>query len=160
MCAVRSERRISWIDNLPFNGSDEQYFSSCQSHIIHKNRWSKPLEAGSKAVIVRLILNGRTEIALGLLAKNYGVSIPKLKVGLPKSRKGNAFGCYTAKDETISVLNSDVMKNPFVVLHEFYHHLRTSVDKKHRGTEKNANRFADEFIEEYKSAATRAQNNF
>jgi hypothetical protein len=56
------------------------------------------------------------------------------------------------EDKTISVLNSDTMGNPFVILHEFYHHMRTSVlDKKHRGTEKYANEFAREFIAAYRS---------
>jgi hypothetical protein len=39
-----------------------------------------------------------------------------------------------------------------VVLHEFYHHLRTSIDKKHRGTEKFAGEFAEEFIKAYISS--------
>jgi hypothetical protein len=73
---------------------------------------------------------------------------------LPKGRKTNVSGCYTPKDETISLLSSDVMGNPFVILHEFYHHLRTSVDKKHKGTEKNADKFAKEFIEAYQAAST------
>jgi hypothetical protein len=44
-----------------------------------------------------------------------------------------------------------VFREPFVVLHEFYHHLRTALDRKHRGTEKYADEFAREFIEAYKS---------
>jgi hypothetical protein len=112
------------------------------------------LQANFKPLIVSLILNGQAEKAIDLLAKNYKVSTPKLKVGLPKGRKANASGCYTPKDATISVLNSDVMRNPFVILHEFYHHLRTSVDKKHKGTEKNADKFAREFIEAYQAAST------
>jgi hypothetical protein len=111
------------------------------------------LQGNFKPLIVWLILNGQAEKALELLAKNYKVTTPKLKVGLPKGRKATAFGCYTSKDATISVLNSDIMENPFVVLHEFYHHLRTSVDKQHKGTEKNADKFAREFIEAYKSAS-------
>jgi hypothetical protein len=111
------------------------------------------LQANFKPLIVWLILNGQAEKALDLLAKNYKVNTPKLKVGLPKGRKATAFGCYTPKDATISVLNSDVMGNPFVILHEFYHHLRTSIDKKHKGTEKNADKFAKEFIEAYKAAS-------
>jgi hypothetical protein len=111
-----------------------------------------------KPLAVWLILNKRTEEALSLLAKNYRVNTPKLKIGLPKGRRKNVFGCYTPKDETISVLNSDVIGNPFVILHEFYHHLRTnSVDKQHKGTEKNANKFATEFMREYE-AAKRAQS--
>jgi hypothetical protein len=46
--------------------------------------------------------------------------------------------------------------NPFVIIHEFYHHLRSkAVDKMHRGTEKNADKFAIEFIEAYKAYALR-----
>jgi hypothetical protein len=112
------------------------------------------LQANSKPLIVWLILNGQAEKALDLLAKNYKVNTPKLKVGLPKGRKSKAFGCYTPKDATISVLNSDAIGNPFVILHEFYHHLRTSIDKKHKGTEKNADKFAMEFIKAYKVAGT------
>ena len=109
------------------------------------------LQANFKPLIVSLILNGQAEKALELLAENYKVSMPKLKVGLPKGHKAKAFGCYTTKDATISVLNSDVIVNPFVILHEFYHHLRTSIDKKHKGTEKNADKFARDFIEAYTS---------
>lgn len=111
------------------------------------------MQANFKPLVVWLILNGKAEEALALLAKNYRVNTPKLKIGLPKGRKANVSGCYTPKDETISLLNSDVMGNPFVILHEFYHHLRTSVDKKHKGTEKNANKFAMGFIEAYKSSS-------
>ena len=107
-----------------------------------------------KPLVVWLILNGKPEEALTLLAKNYKVNVPELKVGLPKKHKITAFGCYTAKNETISVQNSDVIANPFVILHEFYHHLRSkSVDKMHKGTEKNADKFAMEFIEAYKALA-------
>ena len=107
-----------------------------------------------KPLVVWLILNGKPEEALALLAKNYKVNVPELKVGLPKKHKITAYGCYTAKNETISVQNSDVIANPFVILHEFYHHLRSkSVDKMHKGTEKNADKFAMEFIEAYKALA-------
>ncbi|MDR2204129.1 MAG: hypothetical protein LBE76_07555 [Nitrososphaerota archaeon] len=100
-----------------------------------------------KAKVVLLILNGNPEEALDLLSKEYNVRTPTLKVGLPKGHKTTAYGCYTAKNETISVLNSDILNNPLVILHEFYHHLRSrNVDKIHRGTEKNANKFALEFI--------------
>ena len=112
------------------------------------------MQTNFKSLVVWLILNGKAEEALTLLAKNYRVKTPKLKIGLPKGHKVKAFGCYTPKDETISLLNSDVIGNPFVILHEFYHHLRTSVDKKHKGTEKNADRFAIEFIEVYQATGT------
>lgn len=106
-----------------------------------------------KPLVVWLILSGKPEEALKLLAKQYHVSIPNLKVGLPKGHKIIAFGCYTSKNQTISVLNSDVLINPFVIIHEFYHHLRSkSVDKMHKGTEKNADKFAIEFLLEYQLA--------
>ena len=109
-------------------------------------------------VVVWLILNGKTEEALTMLAKNYKVNVPILKVGLPKRHKKKAFGCYTAKNETIAVLNSETLANPFVIIHEFYHHLRSkAVDKMHRGTEKNADKFAFEFLREYQEAVKRAQ---
>jgi hypothetical protein len=111
----------------------------------------KPL---NKPFIVWLILNQRTEDALNQLAEHYKVNVPNLKVGLPKGRKKNILGCYQPKNETISVYNSDVFGNPFVILHEFYHHLRSkAVDKQHRGTERNADMFANEFLKEYNAAA-------
>jgi Zn-dependent peptidase ImmA (M78 family) len=116
------------------------------------------LHTNFKSIIVLLILNGQTEKALDLLAKNYKVNTPKLKVGLPKGRKATVFGCYTPRDATISVLNSDLTVNPFVILHEFYHHLRTQpVNKQHKGSEKNANKFASEFIQEYEARKERGK---
>jgi len=109
------------------------------------------MEYQFKTLIVRLILNGKTEEALEMLAKNYGISTPKIKVGLPKKHRKNVLGCYTAGDETISVLDSDMLKEPSVILHEFYHHMRTDADKKHRGTERKARDFAQQFIEAYKT---------
>jgi hypothetical protein len=108
------------------------------------------VHAEFKPFIVRLILNRKPEQAIALLADHYGVNAPKLKVGLPKGHKRHVYGCYTPRTVTISVLNSDTLGNPFVILHEFYHHLRThSVDKKHKGTEKNANKFATDYLQEY-----------
>lgn len=107
-----------------------------------------------KPLVVWLIINGKPEEALELLAKKYQVNVPDLKVGLPKGHKIKAYGCYTSKNQTISVLNSDVLVNPFVVIHEFYHHMRSkSVDRMHKGTERNADKFAIEFIEAFKAAA-------
>jgi hypothetical protein len=106
-----------------------------------------------KPYIVELILNGKTEDALTELAKQYGVKVPTLKVGLPKKHKRTAYGCYTAQTQTIYVLNSDIIVNPFVILHEFYHHLRSkAVDRVHRGTEGNADSFAADFLAAYRLA--------
>ena len=103
-----------------------------------------------KSHAVQLILNQNTEEALSTLAEYYKVSVPKLKVGLPRGHK-RVQGCYTSKNHTISVSDCSMLCNPFVILHEFYHHLRSkSVDRQHRGTEKNANKFAVEFLLEHK----------
>ncbi|MGE5575261.1 MAG: ImmA/IrrE family metallo-endopeptidase [Ignavibacteria bacterium] len=112
-----------------------------------------------KPLVVWLIINGKTEEALELLATNYRVEVPSLKVGLPKKHKIKAYGCYTAKNQTISVQNSDAFSNPFVILHEFYHHLRSKgVDRMHRGTEGNADKFALDFLVQYQLIAKKAQD--
>ncbi|MGF3523219.1 MAG: ImmA/IrrE family metallo-endopeptidase [Candidatus Bathyarchaeia archaeon] len=117
------------------------------------------MQLNFKAHIVNLILNRQTEEALELLAKHYNVEAPKLKVGLPKGHKNRAYGTYSPKNQTISLLNSDMLGNPFVVLHEFYHHLRSkTVDRQHRGTEKNANKFAAEFLSEYQAFLNHLDN--
>jgi hypothetical protein len=103
-------------------------------------------ELKQKALIVWLIMNGKAEEALERLASHYNVDVPKLKVGLPKRHKKQTLGCYEGKSKIISVVDSDALKNPFVILHEFYHHIRTTVDLKHKGTEKNANEFAKDFV--------------
>lgn len=105
-----------------------------------------------KAFIVHTILQKQTEDALKRLAQEYHVETPKLKIGLPKGHSRSAFGTYSPKNQTISVLDSEIFGNPFVILHEFYHHLRCrGVDKVHRGTEKNADKFALDFIAEYEA---------
>ena len=117
-----------------------------------------PAQGNFKPLIVQLILNKETERALMLLAKEYHVETPKIKVGIPKGRVRIAYGTYNAKDQTICVLDSDVFSNPFVILHEFYHHLRSkSVDRRHRGTEKNADKFAVDYIQTYETVVRTAQ---
>jgi hypothetical protein len=111
-----------------------------------------------KSRVVWLILDGNPEEALKLLAENYQVAIPDLKVGMPKKHKLKAYGCYTAKNQTIYVRDSDVLVNPLVILHEFYHHLRSrSVDRVHRGTENKADQFAREFVLQYQATIKEAQ---
>jgi len=109
------------------------------------------LQKRMMSLVVWLILNGKAERALELLSEQFNVSVPTVKVGLPKGRRRTALGCYSARDRTISVLDSDAVKEPFIILHEFYHHLRTSADAKHRGTERYADDFAKEFIEAYRA---------
>jgi hypothetical protein len=117
------------------------------------------LEQRFRATVVWLILNGKAEKALDILARRHSVRTPAILVGLPKSRKGKALGCYDGKKRTISVRDSDTLRDPFVILHEFYHHLRTSEDAKHRGTEKYADAFARDFIEAYRTTAIQETGN-
>jgi Fe2+ transport system protein FeoA len=110
------------------------------------------LEDQLKAVVVWLILNGKVEEALEVLAEKYSVKVPAIRVGLPKKHRLKAMGCYEGKKKMILVLDSHVMKDPFVILHEFYHHMRTNREAEHKGTEKYADAFAKDFILAFKSA--------
>lgn len=100
-----------------------------------------------KTEVVRLILANDAEKALSSLAERYNVDTPSLRVGIPKGHV-TVSGCYILEKEIIYVANSDGLTDPFLILHEFYHHLR-SISGRHRGTEKYANKFAREYIEEY-----------
>lgn len=103
-----------------------------------------------RAKIVRMILMKENIDAVEALSDHYGVGIPLLKVGMPRGHSKNV-GCYVSKTKTIHVMNQEYFDNPFVILHEFYHHLRTQ-DGEHRGTEKYANKFAEEFIKAFKAS--------
>ena len=100
-----------------------------------------------RAKIVHLIISREPEEALEFLSQYYHVATPKLRVGIPKGHVKNA-GCYVASKKTIYVSDRENLYNPYLILHEFYHHLRTS-DGKHKGTEKYADRFAKKFVETY-----------
>jgi len=102
------------------------------------------LERLFKAEIVELILSGNAEEALERLGKHYGVQPPRLRVGVVKGRSRSA-GVYAGRKRTIFISNGGDLRNPYLILHEFYHHLRTRGGE-HRGTEKHANRFAAEFV--------------
>lgn len=111
-------------------------------------------EAILRAKAVKMIQEGRTEDALEILSEYYKVQTPKLKIGLPK-RCRKAYGCYVAKEKTIYLRSSDEYTNPFVVLHEFYHHIRWRLGS-HRGTEKHADKYALQSIQYYKLLTTLA----
>ena len=101
-----------------------------------------------KAKVVHLILCKKPEEALESLGEYYHVEIPKVRVGMPKAHVKHA-GCYVSSKKTIFLSDGDKLCNPYLILHEFYHHIRT-LNGKHRGTEKLANKFAEEFIRSYK----------
>lgn len=104
-----------------------------------------------KARIVRLILTHDAENALASLAEKYNVDTPSLRVGIPKGHV-TVSGCYVLEKETIYVASSEGLEDPFLILHEFYHHLR-SVSGRHLGTERYADRFARDYIDEYRRRA-------
>lgn len=98
-----------------------------------------------RAKIVQLIvLNKDPERAVEELSTHYHVEEPILKMGLPKGEK-KALGCYVRRDKTIHLADAGSLYDPYVIIHEFYHHLR-SVSGKHRGTEKHAREFALSFL--------------
>jgi len=103
-----------------------------------------------RARIVHLIVEGSPERALRLLAKYYGVSEPTLRVGTVK-RHRKVLACYVEKERRIYLSNSSFVTNPFVILHEFYHHLRSSDQGKNRQVEKRADLFAWSFIRDFKA---------
>jgi hypothetical protein len=103
----------------------------------------------TKAKIVQMILNRNTEEALQKLSKFYNVTPPEIVVGTIKGKRRTVYAVYVQKERRIYVINSDVFYNPFIVLHEFYHHIRTRAGV-HRGSEKHANMYAKSFIDSYK----------
>jgi len=133
--------------------------SSIRYVLLEETHHIVDLETRFKAYIVWLILGSKTEKALEMLAEHYEVEKPKLTVGLPKRHKTNVLGCYSARDKTISVLNSDMLRNPSIIIHEFYHHLRIDLDHKHRGNERNAREFAQDYIDAYKALNNPKQDN-
>lgn len=103
----------------------------------------------TKAKIVHMILNRNTEEALQKLSKFYNVTPPEIAVGTIKGKRRTVYAVYVQKERRIYVINSDVFYNPFIVLHEFYHHIRTRAGV-HRGSEKHADMYAKSFIDSYK----------
>jgi hypothetical protein len=108
----------------------------------------------AKALIVHLILSKETERAIEQLSALNHIDAPGLKVGAVKGRK-KALAVYVENEKTIYVAKGDNLWDPFIILHEFYHHLRCRSGK-HRGTEKLADAYAVDFINAYKALASRS----
>ena len=102
----------------------------------------------TKAKIVQMILNKKTETALEKLSEFYHVSSPKIVVGTIKGKRRTAYAVYLPSQKKIYALNSDVFYNPFIILHEYYHHIRSKLGV-HRGSEKHANMYAKDFVDSY-----------
>jgi hypothetical protein len=95
--------------------------------------------------IVRLIaIERKPEEALDALCAHYRVERPALRIGLPRGEK-KALGCYVHKELTIYISSEEYLFDPYLLIHEFYHHLR-HVGGKHRGTERHARDFALSFL--------------
>ncbi len=114
----------------------------------------------TKAKVVYLILNKKTEEALQNLSRFYKVTPPEIAVGTIKGKRRTVYAVYVQRESKIYCINSDIFYNPFIVLHEFYHHIRTKGGI-HRGSEKYANIYAKSFIDSYKKivAQLMSQNN-
>ena len=111
-----------------------------------------------QARIVQMILTKRTEEALLALSSFYHLEPPKIAVGTVKGKRRTAYAVYVQREKKIYAMDSTIYYNPFVILHEFYHHLRTR-DGSHRGTEKHANAYARGFIESYMAVIKKATEN-
>jgi len=105
------------------------------------------MEEEVRSEAVKLIIEGECEKALELLSHFYRVESPKIRVGLPKGH-AKALGCYDPSKKLICVKSSKEFYDPFVIMHEFYHHLRFYRGK-HRGTERGANKYAINSIKDY-----------
>ena len=78
------------------------------------------------------------------------MEVPRLTVGPVKGRS-RAAAVYVPRRKTIYASNRESLFEPAVILHEFYHHLRTRSGK-HRGTEKHADLFAKDYLDAYSKA--------
>ena len=100
-----------------------------------------------KFTIVYLILSKDTERAVRLVSKKFLVRAPSMRIGHTKGKK-SALAVYSVAANSILFAHQEHFFDPFVVLHEMYHCIR-SRSGNHRGTEKNADKFAIDYIEEY-----------
>lgn len=112
---------------------------------------SAPLEREFRVKVVRSILDGKVEFALKLLSEHYGVSPPELSVGTVK-RHRKVLACYLEREKRIYVSKSDLLTNPFLILHEFYHHLRASQVVRGQ-VDKRADLFASHFLRDFRRAS-------
>ena len=106
-------------------------------------------------MIVATILDTKPERALEILCEHYHLDVPKLGVGVVKGRSKGVLAVYSANRKEILAAKQEYLYDPFTMLHEFYHHLRQFAGH-HRGTEKNADKFALDFIAAYRRLSSGA----
>ena len=108
----------------------------------------RELDDTFKAYIVQLIIDKKTEHAIESLSQLYEIKPPQIVVGTIKGKRRTVYAVYVQRECKIYCINSDIFYNPFIIMHEFYHHLRTTAGV-HRGSEKHANLYARDFIDSY-----------
>lgn len=108
----------------------------------------RELDDTFKAYIVQLIIDKKTEHAIESLSQLYEIKPPQIVVGTIKGKRRTVYAVYVQRECKIYCINSDIFYNPFIIMHEFYHHLRTTAGV-HRGSEKHANLYARDFINSY-----------
>jgi hypothetical protein len=123
--------------------------TALKDDVLEYNKLLFP-DTNLQTIVVRMILNRETEDAINLLSNFYGIHPPKLFVGTIKGKRRTVHAVYVENKQSVYAANSTIFYNPFIMLHEFYHHLR-SRGTGHRGSEKNANFFAKNFIDSYKN---------
>ncbi len=111
-------------------------------------------EEQMKATVVALILDSKPEDAIALLSSWYRISRPRMGIGVVEGKTKGVAAVYLQSRKEILAARREYMYEPFVLIHEFYHHLR-SVSGRHRGTEKQADKFALDFIATYQKEAAR-----
>lgn len=112
----------------------------------------------TKAKIVALILDKKTEQALEQLSKLYHVDTPTITVGTIKKKRRTVYAVYVVREKKIYASNSEIFYNPFVILHEYYHHIRSNLDT-HKGSEKHANMYAQSFIDSFMKFVEKPEQN-
>lgn len=108
-------------------------------------------EDAMKTLVVALVLDSNPEDAIRVLCRWYKVQPPRLGVGVFEGKTKGVAAVYSVNRKEILAANREFLFDPFVIVHECYHHIR-SVSGKHRGTEKQADKFAIGFIDAYRQS--------
>ena len=87
------------------------------------------MEDFSKVSIIRLIIKGDVKEALNKLSESFKVKSPKIRVGTVKGHR-KAGAAYRQANKTIYASNREVLYDPMIILHEYYHHLQSELWKK------------------------------
>ena len=108
----------------------------------------RELDDTFKAYIVQLIIDKKTEQAIESLSQLYEIKPPQIVVGRIKGKRRTVYAVYVQRECKIYCINSDIFYNPFIIMHDFYHHLRSTTGVQ-RGTEKHSNLYGSDFIDSY-----------